>query len=293
MSAEDWKKIDWENVGINWSTVDYSGGASTSAATEAAVAPSAAKADVASAASSASSASTSSSSSSSGSSSSSSSGGDLGGLGGLESWLFEGLWNDLKGISNELTEFGSATASSGSEVSYAGNCGNPYGSVAMLVPSTDGYDYTITVKNVGSAPKSMNVWLKAGSDGQVNSGATNAPKDTTLTFVLPVGKSQTIAFAENVQGAMAESTDQKGDGGCFATAWLEFNTAKGWPAWDCSWIQDPDKSYPMYATAEGTDCVSCKTQASWMTDSQQIGSGDCALNADSAHITLYMGADPS
>jgi len=162
----------------------------------------------------------------------------------------------------------------------------------MLVAAADGYDYTINVKNAGSAPKSMNLWLKAGSDGQANSGATNAPVETVLTFNIPAGQSQMIAIAENVQGGIAESTDSKGDGGCFGTAWLEFNMVSGWPAWDCSWIQDPDKSYPMYATAEGTDCVSSKTQASWMTAEQQIGSGDCALNANSAHITLVMGADP-
>jgi len=164
----DFENINWSAVGVNWATVDYSGASETTAPASSATtaAPS-----VASAAQSTTESSPSSASSTSSSSHLSSSDSALDGLG---SWLFQDLWNDLEGVSNTLSVFGSSTSPSGSDVSYIGNVGQPYGSVVMLVPSADGYDYTITVKNAGSSSKSMNLWLKSGKDGAPNSGATSA-----------------------------------------------------------------------------------------------------------------------
>ena len=63
--------------------------------------------------------------------------------------------------------FGGVTGSvaNGNVDQYIGNVGSPYGSNIIKVASTDGYDYTITMKNANSAPISVIVWNKSGPDG--------------------------------------------------------------------------------------------------------------------------------
>jgi len=279
----DWDLVNWSEIGINWETVNYGGGSSTVAAAQttqaATVATTAAAAVVPTTTASVSSSSPSASSSSASP------------VNGLESWVFMGLWNNLEGISNSLTEFGGSTPPSGSAVSYVGNVGRPYASVCMLVSEVGCNDYTITVQNSGSDSITINLWLKAGPDGQANSGFALAPTKTALTFNVPAGKSQVVAFAENVQGALCEATDDL-DTTCggFATTWLEFNMVSGWPAFDVSQILNPSKgSYQMSATADECDCTSDLTNNSWVTADDQLGSGDCAISGNAAHITVTMG----
>ncbi|KAI4141890.1 MAG: hypothetical protein L6R39_005151 [Caloplaca ligustica] len=105
----------------------------------------------------------------------------------------------------------------GDRITYIGNVGVPYGSNMMYVPSADGYKYTTTFKNVGQNPIPVNVWNKAGRDGQANSGGCTEPN---LKFTLAAGESKVVAFDENTQAAFSRDCD-KGPGGYPACVWGE------------------------------------------------------------------------
>jgi len=276
LAAVNWETLPWNDMGIDWSTVNYGGGSSSTtssapAPTITTTASAAAKVQPTSSASSASSAAYSVPSA----------------VSGLES-LFQNLWNDIQGVSNGITAFGGTTPPSGSEVSYIGNVGFPWGSNCIIVESTKGYDFTITVVNTATNGMTINLWNKAGKDGQANSGATSAPKETVLTFYLAVGASAIVAVAENSQGALCEATDNIHSSGAFATTWAEYNMVSGGPAYDVSAILNTG-TYDMSISAEEIACVSSPTQNSWVTETQTIGSGDCFLYGNSAHLTVQMG----
>ncbi|KAI4122461.1 MAG: hypothetical protein LQ338_005804 [Usnochroma carphineum] len=107
----------------------------------------------------------------------------------------------------------------GDRITYIGNVGVPYGSNMMYVPSADGYKYTTTFKNVGQNPLPINVWNKAGRDGQANSGGCT---EANLKFTLGAGESQVVAFDENTQAAFSRECD-KGAGGYPSCVWGELD----------------------------------------------------------------------
>ncbi|KAL8688056.1 MAG: hypothetical protein Q9218_005934 [Villophora microphyllina] len=109
----------------------------------------------------------------------------------------------------------------GDRITYIGNVGVPYGSNMMYIPTSevDNHKYTTEFKNIGQQPITINVWNKAGRDGQANSGGCSEPN---LQFTLDIGVSQAVAFDENTQGAFSRNCD-KDAAGYPKCVWGEFD----------------------------------------------------------------------
>lgn len=109
----------------------------------------------------------------------------------------------------------------GDRITYIGNIGIPYGSNMMYIANdqVDNHKYTTMFKNVGQNPIPVNVWNKAGRDGQANSGGCT---EANLKFTLQPGESQAVAFDENTQAAFSRDCE-KGPGGYPACVWGELD----------------------------------------------------------------------
>jgi hypothetical protein len=286
----DWAALNWDDMGIDWSSAWAAGQATkTSAAvaeaTAATVATTTAAAAVVAATTSAAAAKAT-TSSTSGTSSSVSSG-------------LATLWNDLVGLSNDLESFGTAiTAASGSEVSYVGNIGSPQGANIIKVSSRSGYDYTNEFINTSGESMTIVVWNKAFSktgkvaDAEANLGSCVAPVTPILTFALAKGESQIVAFQENSQVGWAQATSSLAESGAFATAWGEANFVSTGCGYDLSAIMNPDgNNYNMSISSTEASCISDMTQNFWLTDSQPIGDSDgsCYIAQSTATLTTRMG----
>lgn len=286
----------WSTV-VNWNTVNY-GGSKTSAPAAAATTQAAAPVVVADKAAttpaSSKVASVVSSATSAAKSAASSAVSDVTSSGSSDS----GLLNGIVGAANSRTSFGSATASKDCPgISCINNVGNPYGSDIIKVGSTSGQTYTNTFVNTQSKSITVNIWNKAGPDGQANSGQALAPKQTTLTFVLAPGASQVVSFMENTSGGWVEATSKVASYGAFATTWGEFTFISGKSAWDVSAIQNAaGNNYNM--TISGAGCTSNMDINMWVTDSQnKDASGknvypsdaNCNAGGTSVHLTTTLG----
>jgi len=282
----DWSAIDWNALGIDWTSAYEAGlhkstSTSTSTSTSSPVAtptePAVFKAVVASTTTSANAATTTTSSI----------------IDEITDDLTE-LWNGLVGASNSRTTFGAATAPSGTVGdNYKGNIGNPYGSNCIKVNSASDYDYTMTFKNSQSKAITINVWQKAGFDGLTLSGSGLAPKNTTLTFVLAAGASQVVAFQANTQIAWAEAVSSFTISGAYATTWGEANFVATGSGYDVSAIENPSGSnYDMTITSsEAPDCTSSMTENYWLTATEPIGTSDgsCYIAQSTATLQVVMG----
>ncbi|KAE8451065.1 hypothetical protein EG329_004737 [Mollisiaceae sp. DMI_Dod_QoI] len=280
----DWANLDWNDMGIDWSSAWAAGQATaTSAAVTQATATAATVATTTAAAvvATTSAAAKASHSSLSGTSSSS-----------LVNDI-EQLWEGLVGLSNDRTSFGSASAASGSTGdNYVGNVGTPYGANVIKVGDASDYDYTITFKNTASSGMTINVWQKVGPDYEVLSGSALAPKKTTLTFYLAEGASQVVAFQENTQIGWAEACSDFTASGAYRTTWGEANFVSTGSGYDVSAINNADNDYDMKITsAEAPDCTSSRTENMWLTDSDPVGSSDgsCYIAQSTASLTVEMG----
>ena len=265
-------------MGINWSSAYEAGKASATAAAAPAVAATTAAAAVAETTAAAAAAAPATTSASSSVAS------------GIDSELFAGL----VGVSNSRTSFGSSSSSSGAAGdSYVGNYGAPYGSNIMKVDSTKGYDFTATFVNSQSSSITVNCWNKVGSDLQPLSGSALAPKDTTLTFAIPAGASQVVAFQENSQVGCSQSCSETAASGAFATSWFEANFLSAGSGYDMSAIMNPSgNNYDMSITsAEAPDCTSDMTQNYWLTATDPVGGSDgsCFIAQSTATLTVKMG----
>jgi len=285
----------WSTV-INWNTVNYGGSktsAPSSATSSAAASPIIAAEKVAttsskpaSATSSAASAAKSSAAPASPSSASNNAAGSL--------------LNGIVGVANSLTSFGAATQDKGQcpGIQCINNVGNPYGSNIIKVSSTSGQAYTNTFVNTQKEGITVNIWNKAGADGQANSGQSTAPKSTTLTFVLGPGASQVVAFMENTSGGFAQATTDVATDGWFDTTWGEWTYLNGGSAYDVSAIQNSKgNNYNMTMTSSEAACTSDMTKNMWLTPTNAIGpdgkavqnGGDCVALGSSLHITTTLG----
>lgn len=264
----DWSTLDWDNMGINWSSAYEAGQATKTAKTTAtAAAPTA----------------TSTSNSV---------------VEAVESAVstaddVEDLWEGLVGHSNSRTTFGASTGSSGSAGdNYYGNCGLPYGSNVIKVASREGYSYTNEFINTCGKKITVNIWNKVGSDLQALSGSARAPKDTTLTFVLSPGAKQIVAFAENSQVAWAQAVNSFAESGAFATSWGESNFCSTGSGYDMSAIMNPNgNNYNMTISSVEANCISDMTQNYWLTATEPIGNSDgsCYIAQSTATLTTLMG----
>ncbi|KAL3422179.1 Allergen Asp f 4 [Phlyctema vagabunda] len=203
------------------------------------------------------------------------------------------LWNDLKGFSNDLTEFGASTVASGALGDfYSGNCGSPYGSNMIKVSSRSGYDFTNEFINTSGETITVVVWNKIGSDGQILSGSALAPKSPALTFALKPGKSQIVAFDDNSQVGWAQATSDLAFSGAFATTWGEGQFRKEGSGVDVSAIMNAKgNNYNMSITTSEISCISDMTQNMWLTDTTPVGdsNGSCYIPGSTATVTTTMG----
>jgi hypothetical protein len=210
------------------------------------------------------------------------------------------LFAGLVGVSNSRTSFGTAVAPSGSAGdNYYGNYGSPYGANIVKVSSINGYDFTNTFTNTQSVPITINIWNKVGHDLQPLSGSALAPTATTLTFVLAAGASQIVAFQANSQVAWAQSCSETAASGAFATTWGEcnFGTTSGGSGYDVSAIMNPNNNnYEMTITStEAPLCTSSRTENFWLTATDPVGdsNGSCYISQSTAHLQTQMGGTTS
>lgn len=268
----DWSTLDWDAMGINWSSAYEAGQASKTAAAAADVTATTTAAAVPATTT---------------ASSASNVMGDV-------TDAVESLFDGLKGVSNSRTSFGSASSSSGTAGdSYVGNYGEPYGSNVIKVDSTSGYDFTATFVNTQSSSITVNCWNKVGSDLQPLSGSALAPKDTTLTFALAAGAKQIVAFMENSQVGCAQACSETAASGAFATTWFEANFLSAGSGYDVSAIMNSaGNNYDMSITSvEAPDCTSDMTQNMWLTATDPVGTSDgsCYIAQSTATLTVEMG----
>lgn len=288
----DWSSLDWEKMGIDWSSAWAKGQASktapsATAAIESITAP-ASSADVTSVThglipSAASTVSSVAAATSSGSNSI---------LDVLDDAL--DLVDGLIGCSNSRKAFGAIVSSSGSlGDNYRGNYGSPYGANVIKVSSKSSYAYTAEFINTQSKRITVNIWNKVGPDLQDLSGSALAPKNTTLTFSLAAGASQIVAFDENSQVAWAEACSSTAASGAYATTWGEANFVKTGSGYDVSAIMNANgNDYNMsISSTEAPQCTSDPTQNYWLTDTQPIGNSDgsCFIAQSTATLKVVMG----
>ncbi|PMD20970.1 hypothetical protein NA56DRAFT_659457 [Hyaloscypha hepaticicola] len=209
------------------------------------------------------------------------------------------LFAGLDGIADAFTAFGTATVGSGSEVSYIGNIGKPQGSNMIKVATTAGYAFTALFKNTSGGPMKVVIWNKAYSltgnaaDAQANLGASLAPKTPILVLPLDAGDSQIVAFQENSQIGFAQATDAIAASGAYAITWGECNFVPTGSGYDVSAIMNVNgNNYDMTITsAEAPDCTSSRTQNMWLTPTDPVGNSDgsCYIAQSTATLTIEMG----
>ncbi|KAE8135398.1 hypothetical protein BDV38DRAFT_294719 [Aspergillus pseudotamarii] len=118
--------------------------------------------------------------------------------------------------------FGSSTANSGSDITYQGNVGNPWGSNIIQVSESDAsnYKYVAAISGQNTEPWTVVFWNKYGPDGKMDGWYGNS----AVTFTLNAGETNL-------------PTDS--DGG-YACTWGEFdfgsNGNSGWSGFDVSAI---------------------------------------------------------
>jgi len=277
----DWAALDWEGMGIDWASA-YAAGQHTSTSAPPVAAPSAAPvvpvAPVVTPAAAPAAPTTHPSPAS----------GAVEGIFNEAASLFGGV----AGVSNGRTTFGGRTEPIGTPGdNYIGNIGNPYGSNVIL--SDAPHDYTNTFTNTQSIPITVNIWQKVGPDKRPLSGASLAPEDTTLTFVLAPGESKTVAFDENTQVSWAQSTAKRTASGSFDQTWGEANFVNTGCGYDVTAIQNSAGSvYNMQISSlEAPSCKSTATQNMWLNDKTPVGASDgsCFIAQGKATMTTVMG----
>jgi len=282
----DWESLDWQNMGIDWSSAWAAGQHSSTAApvpvpTSAPVAAAPPKStapakspatnsnlvsDVASGAAS--------------------------------------LWNNLKGLANDLTAFGEAAIGSGQEIAAIGNIGAPQGANMIKVASAEGYQFTNTFINTSPHPITVVCWNKAYSrtgsvaDADANLGSCVAPITPTLTFALQPGDRQVVAFQDGTLMGWSQAVDGKTPSGAFAATWGEGSFKKEGSGYDMSAILNPDgNNYNMAISASETPCISDPTQNYWEAKDNNpetpvpIGNSDgsCYVPGSTATLVTKMG----
>jgi hypothetical protein len=283
----NWEDINWNELGVSWDGTDYNKPDSSSTQTSSSIvstttsvtATAAATTDIKSNAASTSSAVPQASAPAVPNSKTSPD----------SSGLFDNLWHDLEGCSNHRGSFGGRTAESGVEVSYMSNYGVPYGSNMMFVDSADNYDYTMTFINKSPRAMSINCWNKPGSDGTANSGATDAPKSTTITFNLDPEQQAIVAVDEDTVLSCCESVDRFHSSGAFAQTWTEAKFKDHDSGYDVSKILNTGPEYKVTMSSKETPCVSSETMNNWITEEITTGSGSCYIPTYGAHLTIEMG----
>lgn len=280
----DWSTLDWENMGIDWSSAWAAGQASKTAA--AAVEPTttqAAKVATVSATTTAAAVKAATTTA------------PL--ITTIESDIAT-LWNELVGIANDFTEFGTPTTGSGEDVAAIGNIGYAQGSNMIKVSSREGYEFTNEFINTSGESITVVIWNKAysttgsASDAEANLGSCVAPKTPILTFALAHGASQLVAFQENSQIGFCQATSDIAESGAFGTTWGEVNFLSKGSGYDMSAIMNPNgNNYNMTISSAEAACISDMTQNFWLTATDPVGNSDgsCFISQSTATLTTLMG----
>jgi len=293
----DWADLDWDNMGIDWtsawkagqhtSTVAPTPVPTTAAPVVAAVAVETSAAPVPTPSSSA-------------SASPSASAGVLAEV----SSEAATLWNGVVGLANKLTAFGEAAIGSGSEVAAIGNIGSPQGSNMIKVDSASGYPFTNTFINTSGKSMTILLWNKAFSnDGTVASAEANlgscvAASTPALSIALAAGEQQVVAFQDQTLMGWAEATSAKTASGALAITWGEASFKVGGSGYDMSAILNPEgNNYQMAISSSETPCISDPTQNYWEAannnpeDPIPIGTSDgsCYVPGSTATLVTKMG----
>ncbi|KAE9368415.1 hypothetical protein N431DRAFT_547412 [Stipitochalara longipes BDJ] len=280
----DWNSLDWNDMGIDWSSAWAAGQhTSTSAAPVVVPTPTAAAPVVAPAATTTAAAAPPPAAHTSAAS----------GVVGAVLNEVESLFDGLVGISNGLKSFGGSTTPSGvAGDNYMGNVGAPYGANIILDPPS-GTPFTNTFHNSQSKSITVNVWQKVGPDMRPLSGSALAPTWTTLTFVLAAGASRTVGFLDNTQVAWAEACSEKTGSGAFQTAWGELNVDSAGSGYDVSAINDNSNYNMVITSSEASSCTSSPAQGLnyWKTATEPVGGSDgsCFIAQSTATLHTVMG----
>jgi len=293
----DWKALDWDNMGINWSSAWAAGQHTSTTAAPVPTptdAPIIAAAKVTTTSAPAVVSSTTSSSAAAASTSAAS----------LISEV-KTLFSSIKGLANDIESFGAATAVSGSEVAAIGNIGLPQGSNMMKVASPGSYDFTNTFINTSNEPITVVIWNKAYSpsglvaDAEANLGSCVALSTPALSFTLAVNGQQTVAFMDQSLIGWAQATSSITPAGAPDTTWGEakFTSTAGCGYDVSSIVNSKGNTYDMSISSLETTCVSDPTQNDWIAENGNpetpipIGSSDgsCYIPGGKATLTTKMG----
>lgn len=146
--------------------------------------------------------------------------------------------------------FGKSTASSGSDITYQGNTGDPWGSNIIEVSSESASLYKNVAQFTGqnTEPWTIVFWNKYGSDGQMN-GWFGPP---ALDLNLGPGDVKYVAFQDDSQGGWSAApgdTVPTGPNGGFSATWGEFDFSSsgntGWSGFDVSAIVPQNAGLPV------------------------------------------------
>ncbi|KAE8377097.1 putative allergen [Aspergillus bertholletiae] len=152
-----------------------------------------------------------------------------------------GSWTNTPASGSYSTSgFGGSTASSGSDITYKGNVGNPWGSNIIEVSESDAssYKYVAAISGQNTEPWTVVFWNKYGPDGKMDGWYGNS----ALTFTLNAGETKYVAFDSDTNGGFAAApgslpTDSNGG---YASTWGEFDFDStgnsGWSGFDVSAI---------------------------------------------------------
>ncbi|OGM48438.1 allergen Asp f 4 [Aspergillus bombycis] len=127
--------------------------------------------------------------------------------------------------------FGASTANSGSDITYQGNVGNPWGSNIIEVSESDAsnYKYVAAISGQNTEAWTVVFWNKYGPDGKMDGWYGNAA-------------TKYVAFDDDTNGgfAAAPGSIPTDSGGGYASTWGEFdfgsNGNSGWSGFDVSAI---------------------------------------------------------
>jgi len=291
----DFKKLNWDAMGIDWKAA-YEAGQAAKAASSTAALPVATNAPIIAAAkkpattpAAASSTSSSAKPEETGASSDSSS-------------SVTTPWSKIVGMADKVKSFGGKVASTGEIISKSGNIGTPEGSNMMRISSVGDHKYTANFINTSKKPMTIMVWNKAQKDTsgtiQSNLGSCLAGSKPALSITLAAGGSQLVAFDEDTQAGFSEATTDVAVSGAFATTWGELNFVETGCGYDVSSIMNAHgNTYDMAMSALETPCISDMNQNLWIgrnnnpEDPIPIGSSDgsCFVPAGKATLTIKMG----
>lgn len=135
--------------------------------------------------------------------------------------------------------FGASTASSGDDITYKGNVGNPWGSNIIEISSGDvgSYKHTLEISGKNTEAWQVVFWNKYGPDGLMDGWFGNS----ALTFTLNPGETKYVAFDDDTNGGFAAGPGSVPTAnGQWASTWGEFDFGStgnvGWSGFDVSAI---------------------------------------------------------